>query len=154
MGQRFTGRMPALLALILVPVLGLGACSSPEKPVSAASESAAGESSVSVESAGASAESPLVGSWTLSIDTPRGVQHPVLTVMKSGASYSATYEGRQGLLAIDEVVSDGNKFSFPLSITVPIGTIDVSYEGVIDGDTMTGVVQNPRGQVPFSGKRT
>lgn len=130
--------------LLLAATVVLVACSSPEESVSSSVE----------QGDQASSGAELAGSWTLTIDTPRGQQHPVLTVVKSGSSYSATYEGRQGLLNIDDVVSDGNRFSFPLSITVPIGTIDVSYEGEIDGDNMIGVVQNPRGQVPFSGKRT
>ena len=95
----------------------------------------------------------LAGEWTLTIDTPRGVQHPVLAIERAESGYTATYSGRQGLLSIDEVKLDGNRFSFPLAITVPIGTIEVSYEGVIDGDRMTGVVANPRGEVPFSGER-
>jgi len=95
----------------------------------------------------------LAGEWTLTIDTPRGVQHPVLSITRKDDGYTATYKGRQGLLAIDEVTRDGNQFAFPLAITVPIGTINVSYEGVIDGDRMTGVVGNPRGEVPFSGER-
>jgi len=96
----------------------------------------------------------LAGEWTLSIDTPRGVQHPVLVIERADKGYTATYSGRQGLLTIDELTRDGNRFAFPLAITVPIGTIEVSYKGVIDGDRMTGVVANPRGEVPFSGERT
>ncbi len=110
-------------------------------------------------SAGASTVAPasavqLAGEWTLNIDTPMGLQHPVLSIATTAAGYSATYSGRQGVLAIDQVTLDGNRFSFPLSITVPIGTIEVIYEGEINGNQMTGVVQNPRGQVPFSGERT
>jgi len=37
---------------------------------------------------------------------------------------------------------------------VPIGDIEVNYSGTIAGDDMTGQVQNPRGTVPFTGKRT
>jgi len=84
------------------------------RPVS--TPAAAGESAARVES-------ELAGDWTLTIDTPRGVQHPVLSIQRNNSGYTATYSGRQGVLTIDEVTRDGNRFAFPLSITVPIGTI-------------------------------
>ena len=93
------------------------------------------------------------GVWTLSIDTPRGLQHPVLTVSESNGQYSGTYEGRMGLLRIDSIIREGNRFQFPLTISVPIGEIDVFYSGTTDGNAMEGVVQNPQGEVPFTGLR-
>ncbi|MEM8769216.1 MAG: hypothetical protein AAGE43_17365 [Pseudomonadota bacterium] len=93
------------------------------------------------------------GVWTLSIDTPRGLQHPVLTVNEEDGQYSGTYEGRMGLLEIESISRDGNRFEFPLTISVPIGDIDVFYSGTTEGDSMEGVVRNPRGEVPFSGVR-
>lgn len=124
----------------------IGGCAESASTESTEDKTAAGESA-------ASSESELAGDWTLTIDTPRGVQHPVLSIQRNNSGYTATYSGRQGVLTIDEVTRDGNRFAFPLSITVPIGTIEVSYEGVIDGDRMTGVVGNPRGEVPFTGER-
>lgn len=103
--------------------------------------------------AAAQAGAGLVGAWTLNIDTPRGVQNPKLVVRESAGGYSATYDSRQGVTQIDEVTIDGNRFSFPMELTIPIGTIEVEYKGQIDGDQLQGVVENPRGQVPFSGVR-
>lgn len=94
------------------------------------------------------------GEWTLTIDTPRGVQHPVVSISESGGKLTGTYASFRGPLDISSVSVEGNTFSFPLQITVPIGTIEVTYEGTIDGDQMTGQVKNPRGAVPFSGVRT
>jgi len=132
----------SLLAVLLA--VGSG-CSDADNPA---------DTSANDEAASGASISELAGEWTLTIDTPRGVAHPVLLITATDSGYAATYKGRQGLLTIDEVTRDGNRFAFPLSITVPIGTIEVSYQGVIDGDRMTGVVANPRGEVPFSGERT
>lgn len=100
-----------------------------------------------------SAETVLAGSWKLTIDTPRGVQHPLLDIVKNDDGYNGTYNSRRGPIEIAEIIRDGNRFSFPLEITIPIGTIEVNYIGVISGDEMQGVAKNPRGEVPFSGKR-
>ena len=95
----------------------------------------------------------LAGTWTLSIDTPRGVQHPTLVIRQTDEVYSGVYNSLRGPIVIDAITLDGNSFAFPLVITVPIGDIDVNYSGSISGDDMTGSVQNPRGAVPFTGKR-
>ncbi len=99
------------------------------------------------------AETELAGSWKLTIDTPRGVQHPVLDVVQQGDAYSGTYNSRRGPIDIAEIAVAGNQFSFPLVISIPIGTIEVNYVGTIAGDAMQGVAKNPRGEVPFSGER-
>lgn len=92
----------------------------------------------------------VVGTWTLTIDTPRGVQHPTMQVNED---LTGTYNSLRGPIPIAKVTVEGNSFSFPLKITVPIGEITVDYAGQVDGDKLTGVVKNPRGEVPFSGVR-
>lgn len=96
----------------------------------------------------------LAGEWTLNIDTPRGVQHPTLRIVKNGDSYSGVYNSLRGPIDIEAIDREGNNFAFPLVITVPIGEIEVNYRGSIDDDDMAGSVQNPRGEVQFTGKRT
>ena len=96
----------------------------------------------------------LAGTWTLTIDTPRGVQHPTLVVVQNGEQYSGVYNSLRGPIDVESISFDGSNFDFPLVITVPIGDIEVSYRGTIDGDKMNGSVQNPRGEVPFSGERS
>ncbi len=96
----------------------------------------------------------LAGEWTLSIDTPRGLQHPTLVITRDGPNYTGIYNSMRGPINIDSISRDGNNFAFPLVITVPIGEIEVNYQGSVAGDDMTGQVQNPRGTVPFTGQRT
>lgn len=96
----------------------------------------------------------LAGTWTLSIDTPRGVQHPTLVIRQTDDTYSGVYNSLRGPIVIDAITLDGNNFAFPLVITVPIGEINVNYSGSISADDMTGSVQNPRGAVAFTGKRS
>ncbi len=99
------------------------------------------------------ASAELTGSWTLTIDTPRGKQNPKLEVAQKDGVYSGTYHSLRGPIEINNVQTDGKAFSFDIQISVPIGEIDVTYTGVIDGDRMNGKVVNPRGEVPFAGVR-
>ena len=97
--------------------------------------------------------SELAGTWTLTIDTPRGVQHPSMVIDQDGDSYSGVYNSLRGPIDIETISRDGDSFAFPLKITVPIGDIEVNYRGTINGDDMTGTVESPRGGVPFTAKR-
>ena len=103
--------------------------------------------------AGAAWGNELAGEWTLSIDTPRGLQHPKLVITKTEGAYSGVYHSLRGPIPIDAITREGDRFAFPLVITVPIGEIQVRYQGVINGNEMAGEVHNPRGVVPFSGVR-
>jgi len=95
----------------------------------------------------------LVGEWTLAINSPRGVQNPRLVVSQDGDTLSGVYHSRRGPLPIEAIEFDGSNFSFPLVIEVPIGKIEVNYRGRVSGNEMQGLVQNPRGEVPFTGSR-
>ena len=96
----------------------------------------------------------LAGTWILTIDTPRGVQHPTLVIDQNGELYSGVYNSRRGPIDIEAISRDGDHFTFPLVITIPIGDIEVNYSGAVSGDDMTGSVHSPRGEVPFTGKRS
>lgn len=96
----------------------------------------------------------LTGTWTLDIQTPRGLQHPTLVITSASDKYSGVYNSMRGPIAIDTITRDGNSFSFPMTVSVPIGDINVTYSGSIDGERMKGTVKNPRGEVPFTGTRT
>ena len=102
---------------------------------------------------GAHAED-FAGTWTLTLDTPNGVQNPTLVVEENGTGYSGVYNSRRGPIEIPEISRDGNAFSFPLVISVPIGDIQVNYSGSFEGEDMTGSVQSPRGEVPFTAQKT
>ena len=102
--------------------------------------------------AGAYAED-FAGTWTLTIDTPRGVQHPTLDVEKGASGYSGVYNSLRGPIEIEAIERDGNSFSFPLTITVPIGEVEVNYAGSFENGEMQGTVESPRGAVPFTASK-
>ena len=104
--------------------------------------------------AGPALAEDFAGTWTLSIDTPRGTQNPTLDIEKNGSGYSGTYNSLRGPIEVEEITRDGNSFSFPLTISVPIGDVEVNYTGSFEGSDMTGTVESPRGVVPFTATKT
>jgi len=103
--------------------------------------------------AGTAVAAGIEGTWILVVETPRGVQHPQLRVIGEGDAYHGTYTGRQGELPIERIEVDGDAFSFPLRVTMPMGEMDLRYSGLINGDHLEGEIGNPRGSIPFTGTR-
>ena len=93
------------------------------------------------------------GVWRLTVSTPRGVQHPTLTINRDGEQYSGTLVGRRGEQVIDSIAVEGNVFQFPLEVDMPIGRMNLLYRAAVEGDTFVGEIGNPRGAIPFSGER-
>ena len=101
----------------------------------------------------AAASADVAGVWTLTVETPRGTTHPTLTITASDSGYSGTYQGARGEMAIPHIESDGEAFSFPLKVSMPMGEMDLQYSGKVSGDQMSGEIGNPMGTIPFMGAR-
>lgn len=99
------------------------------------------------------ATAEIAGVWTLTVETPRGTQHPTLTITSTPTGYSGTYVGARGELPIERIEADGDSFSFPLTVTMPMGEVELKYSGRVTGDSVAGEIGNPMGSVPFVGVR-
>ena len=97
--------------------------------------------------------SSVVGQWKLTVETPNGTTNPILTISAADTGYSGTYVGPRGSFELKEIKVEGNTFSFPLTITIPIGKMDFQYTGKVEGDTVSGAIGNPQGTIPFFGVR-
>jgi hypothetical protein len=54
----------------------------------------------------------------------------------------------------EEIVLDGDHFTFKRKLTVPGGTVVITYTGVVSGDTFAGTaVIGGMGKVPYTGVR-
>jgi hypothetical protein len=100
------------------------------------------------------AAAPVAGVWLLEVDGPRGKSTPTLTVSEQApGEFSGSLTGPRGSFAIDNVAVEGNAFSFLFQMKTAFGTFELKYAGQVDQDTMTGSVETPRGDTPFTGKR-
>ncbi len=95
----------------------------------------------------------LAGMWTLTLDTPRGVQHPTLMIVAHDGGYHGVLNGSRGEMPIPMIQGDAKGFSFPLTVSMPMGEMDLVYSGTVSGDTMQGEAGNPFGSIPFVGER-
>lgn len=102
----------------------------------------------------------LVGEWTATAESPAGKTSETLTVVKTANGYTITAkligvpEGTPEAGPGEEIMLDGDRFTFKRKLTIPGGTIVITYVGVVSGDTFTGTADiGGMGKAPYSGVR-
>ena len=100
-----------------------------------------------------------LGEWTATAHTQGGDSAEALSVTKSGDGYAVSgkpvVEPPEGYKAGPgkDVVLDGNAFSYKRVLTIPNSTIEITYKGVVTGDTFTGTAALAGTEVPYTGVR-
>ena len=95
----------------------------------------------------------VAGTYKLTINTPGGTRTPTLTLKEEGGSLSGTFAGQWGATEFGGGKADGNSVKFDVSIS-PMGQeIALSFDGTIEGDSISGSVNTPRGASEFTGTR-
>ena len=97
--------------------------------------------------AGDGEESPLVGSWTLTISMG-GKEFDVNVVVKPDLTGTAEWEWGDEAAELENVVSEGNDASFACP-----GILGLVFTGTIDGDKFEGDVTSDYGDGTFDGVR-
>ena len=109
----------------------------------------------------------LTGSWEISSETQRGAQNMTLELVQDGSALTGTVTltmgGRRGgggggggerTIEIADGMVDGASFSFNMTITFGDRSINQSYSGTFEGDSMEGTIEGGRGGGrPFTGAR-
>ena len=97
--------------------------------------------------AGDEAESPLVGSWTLTI-TMGAKDFDLTVVVNPDLTGTAEWEWGDEAAKLENVVSEANDASFGCP-----DILGLEFSGTIDGDTFEGDVTSDYGDGTFSGVR-
>lgn len=102
---------------------------------------------------------PFVGEWTATATTPGGDVHETISVVETDDGYAIT--ARLVGVAEDmpqagpgtDIVLDGDSFSYKRTLTTPDGGLEITYTGIVSGDTFTGTVDMGFAQAPYNGVR-
>jgi hypothetical protein len=91
----------------------------------------------------------LEGRWVGTVEGLQGKQAAVATFKKEGDKYTGTITGlRPGMEAsLKDIKLDGDKVTAKTEIETPQGTVAVTYDFVVQGDTLKG-----KGEAEFGGQ--
>ena len=99
-----------------------------------------------------------LGEWTATATTPGGDVAETISVVKTDDGYAITAklvvptgnpEGGPG----EDIVLDGDSFSYKRTVSFPGGEIVLTYVGVVSGDAFTGTAELGGFKVPYNGVR-
>lgn len=93
---------------------------------------------------------PAVGTWTTVTDTPMGAMEAEMGLNADGTGYM---EGMMGRTDFEGVTYEGNSFSVSFTADSPMGPMDMTMTGTVDGDNMTGESENMMGVSAMTGTR-
>jgi hypothetical protein len=101
-----------------------------------------------------------VGDWTATAHTPGGDFSETLNVTKAEGGYAVKAkvsqplpEGTPEAGPGENIVLNGNDFSYSRTVTVGSAKLKVEYSGVVSGDDFTGTVELGGTQYPYTGVR-
>lgn len=93
---------------------------------------------------------PFAGTWDTMSISPFGNSASVWTISADG---TGTLSSELGDLPVDGIVIDGNNVSYDLEVDAGGQFLILSFSGVIDGDSLTGVFTSDFGDFDVTGTR-
>jgi len=86
------------------------------------------------------------GEWDVTIQTPRGEMTLTAKFTQDGDKLTVTMVGPRGGEASGEGTIQGNSIQWSITRSGPEGnSLTVTYKGTVEGTTMSGTAENPRG---------
>lgn len=110
---------------------------------------------IGIGAVGADATPGLEGVWVITSEGRRGPSESVLTITTAeDGGYHGTWVGQRGReLEVRNLMVEGDSFSFEMTLSLRVMSVDLTYLGTLAGDSMSGTIETPRGEQPFTGAR-
>jgi len=100
------------------------------------------------------AASAFAGTWSVTIDAG-GQQIPTTLMLEQrGERLSGRVESPFGTADITDGSATGNSFRIATTANIGGQSTDITFEGSVSGNQVSGTVTSSRGTFPFSGTRT
>ena len=99
-------------------------------------------------------ESPVNGTWNLTVRTPQGNVTIIVTLRVESGHVSGTFSGDRGSGEISGGVYDRPTLQFTISAELDAETHDWVFRGTVDDDRIEGTVSTNLGTLQFSGSKS
>jgi hypothetical protein len=95
----------------------------------------------------------VAGRWEMTNETPRGTQTSTFIFEQDGNVLTGSVETQRGETPISSGSVDGNVITFKIVRGMGDRSMEMTYTGTLDGDTIIGSMSTPRGEREFTMKR-
>jgi imidazolonepropionase-like amidohydrolase len=102
----------------------------------------------------APAAGALTGTWNVTTNAGSQQIPGTLTLQHQGDRLTGRVETPFGTADITDGSASGNNFRIATSLNIEGQSTDITFEGTVSGNQMSGTVTSSRGSFPFSGTRT
>jgi D-glucosaminate-6-phosphate ammonia-lyase len=95
----------------------------------------------------------VAGTWTLSVESPRGTRESGLVLAQKGEEITGTIKTQRGDMPVTGTLK-GNAITFGYKMSMQGNEMDIQYSGTVEGDSMSGTVSfGGMGEGKFTGKK-
>jgi D-glucosaminate-6-phosphate ammonia-lyase len=95
----------------------------------------------------------VAGTWTLSVESPRGTRESTLVLAQKGEEVTGTMKTQRGEMPVTGTLK-GNAIAFGYKASMQGNEMEIQYSGTVDGDSMSGTVSfGGMGEGKFTGKK-
>lgn len=95
----------------------------------------------------------LGGTYSITIEVPGQPLAATLNFTQQGARLTGTMVSQLGSSQISNGSVTGSRFSFSTAVVFGGAQMDISLQGTVSGNQISGTVDSPQGAVPFSGTK-
>jgi hypothetical protein len=95
----------------------------------------------------------LDGTYEISMTTPIGNQAGKLVFETNGGVLTGNSEVMGSVSPLKDGTVDGDSFEFKVDANTPMGALEITLKGKVEGDTLTGEAITPFGPTPLTGDR-
>ncbi len=93
------------------------------------------------------------GKWNVHMDTPLGAQNFVWSLQQTGQGWTGVMDAQSGRSELKNVKIDDDRIGFDARVGTPMGALDVTFTGEVQGDRISGSCRTAFGSYQFSGQR-
>lgn len=95
----------------------------------------------------------VAGTWTLSVESPRGTRESTLVLTQNGEELTGTLKSQRGDAPISGTLK-GNAIALSYKMSMQGNEMEIKYAGTVEGDAMNGTVDfGGMGEGKFTGKK-
>lgn len=102
---------------------------------------------------GAPAATNLGGTYSINIEIPDQPLPATLNLQQQGTTVTGTMVSQLGSSPVTNGRVTGNQFTFTTTVQFGGASINITVQGTVTGTSVTGTVDSPQGNIPFSGTK-